>query len=76
MAFVNIQLFSQNFGFFDFARLLLQYGVISIENVDSSDENATRRLTESIAPIMNTWFGGFWTFGNEQSEISSNVGFS
>lgn len=36
-----------------------------ITNVDSTDEKATRKICEQLAPIHNTFFGYFWVFGTE-----------
>lgn len=53
-----------------FARLFVRFGVVAVNGVEVG-EKATRELCESIAPIHNTFFGDFWTFGTgkEQSMV-------
>lgn len=64
------QICSKNFDFSMFARLFVRFGVVAVNGVEVG-EKATRELCESIAPIQNTFFGDFWTFGTgkEQSMV-------
>jgi trimethyllysine dioxygenase len=41
--------------------------VVAVSGVDYRNPKATRSLCESIAPIHNTFFGDFWTFGTESN---------
>lgn len=36
---------------------------MALTGLNSKDEKETRKICESIAPLTNTLFGDFWTFG-------------
>jgi hypothetical protein len=57
----------------EFSKIFTQYGVITITDVDATNEKATRKLCEKIGPIHNTFFGYFWVFGvnTEEDKVKS-----
>ncbi|KAE9555141.1 hypothetical protein FO519_001636 [Halicephalobus sp. NKZ332] len=56
-----------NFDFSKFCLSFAKYGVVCVDGVDQCPE-VTKKLCEDIAPVHNTFFGYFWTFGVDEVE--------